>query len=57
MNKTQRIHAIKSILKEDFAVIEIEFAGKVINGLDMYRLRNARRIDWAIKIEKALSNS
>lgn len=62
MNKTQRIHAIKRILREEFSAIELERTLPLIDFLSTkkipiatYRLRNSQRVDWATRIEAVLN--
>ena len=57
MNKTQRIHAIKRVLREDFSSMQIEKINTdKFNPLVLdIRLRPSLRSAWAEKIEKVLS--
>lgn len=53
MNKTQRIHAIKRVLRADFPGTVLELT-RNYDGIDFYRIRNSHRAELADRIEMAL---
>lgn len=56
MNKTQRIHVIKRVLRQEFDGVYIQKLprGTMEKPVNLYGLRNTLRLQWAEEIEKAL---